>query len=194
MTVVDDVVVPGGQRFRDHLMKRNLGRQSAGQAAHRLLQAAAFRIDGVTPLRAVGGVEAADRQARYRVHGTTIQPRRLQRVLHDRAIESRGRIAVELGWRRIDFTDRIDRRIGLVFSDHRGAAVDPGHRAAADPCARRHRKQPTVGQCDFRHRKSIVEPDGHGRTPIRCDEFFHRSQPMTCRNAANGFLCSADGC
>ena len=118
LAVFDDhMVVPGRQRFRDHLMEGDAGRQCIGQRSNRLLETVALFGDDFLAVHTAVTIERTDRQSRDRMYGATGETGLLQRMLHDGAIETRPGIALEMGRRTIDGTDRVDRTLRLVFEN-----------------------------------------------------------------------------
>ena len=155
----DDVVVPGRERLGNDLVERDRGGLAAVDRLHRLLEARPFALDDLQALTAVLEVEAADRQARYRMHRPPGESGLVQCMLDDRTIETGERIAVEMRRLTVDLADGEQRVVGLVLEHPLLAAVQPGDVRAADARPRRDRDQAPIRQGDLGERIAVVQAD-----------------------------------
>lgn len=94
--VRDNVVVPGRQRLGNDLVERDRGRLAAVDGLHGLFETRLLALDDLQALTAVLEVKTADRQAGHRMHRPSGKPGLVQRMLDDRAIETRERVAVRM--------------------------------------------------------------------------------------------------
>ena len=93
------------------------------------------------------------------MHRLSAEARLVQRMLHDGAIETGERVAIEMRGLAVDIADREQRVVGLVLEDPLLAAVQPGDVGAADARPRRNGDQPAVRQRHLGERIAVVQAD-----------------------------------